>query len=367
MEPVPIRRVGAGDRHRLVDRRAPPPGQQAQREGGLGGLLRTVVRRCQRTQQGVLAQRGVELAGGLDPLHPLHPRRQLGVAPLARTRAEMLAHPRAQTLRAPDEECRVARARRRWLGLGVEKIEPGGVGQGLEHAFGQAGRLRRRLHRACGCARQHLGREAGLQPAHELPQHLDVAHRAVARGADEAVALDQRIQAMAVVFGVEGARQLDGAQHRRLELATDAGEGVADEAVVEARAVGDEDAALEQRGDRIGQHLEGGRLGHHGVGDAGDLLDQRRDGLAGRDQTLPARDDLAVLDAQDGDLGDAVAHRVRAGALDIDEGETTRQAHVGLTRCRRRACNGGTRRRGRSGRRREHSRVTPGASCRISC
>ena len=205
MEPVPIRRVGAGDRHRLVNRRTPPVGQQAQREGGPGGLLRAVVGRRQRTQQGVLAQRSVEFAGGLDPLHPLHPRRQFGVAAPARARAEVLAHPRALALCAPDEERRVARAQRRRLGLGVEEIQPGGVGQRLEQAFGQPGRLRGRLHRARGGARQHLGLEAGLQHAHELPQRLDVAHRTVTRGADQAVALDQRIEAVAVVFRIKRA------------------------------------------------------------------------------------------------------------------------------------------------------------------
>jgi len=70
--------------------------------------------------------------------------------------------------------------------------------------------------------------------------------------------------------------------------------------------------------------------------------------------------DLAVLDAQDGDLGDAVAHRMRAGALDIDEGETTRQAHAGLPRCRRRDFNG-CRRRCKNG------RAGSGAVRRISC
>ena len=212
----------------------------------------------------------------------------------------------------------------------MKKIQPGHIRDGLERAFGQAGRQHRRLHRALDRTRQHLGRKRRLDLAHELPQHLDVAHGAMARRAHQAVALDQRVEAVAVMFGEQRARQLDRAQHRRRELAPDAGEGVLDEAEVEARAVGDEDTALEQRGDRVGHGFEGRRVGHHGVGDAGDLLDQRRNRLAGCDQALPARHHLAILDAQDGDLGDAVAHRMRTGALDIDDGKPARQAHAGL-------------------------------------
>ena len=78
VQAVPPGRIGPGNRHAFMHRRPPPVGQQAERERTAGGLLRAVVRRTEIAQQRQLLQRGVELAGGLDPLHALHPRGQLG-------------------------------------------------------------------------------------------------------------------------------------------------------------------------------------------------------------------------------------------------------------------------------------------------
>ena len=55
------------------------------------------------------------------------------------------------------------------------------------------------------------------------------------------MALDQRVEPVAVELGKQRPRELDGAQHRRVEILADAAEFVLDEAVVEARVVGDED------------------------------------------------------------------------------------------------------------------------------
>ena len=75
---------------------------------------------------------------------------------------------------------------------------------------------------ALGCLRQHLGCKRRLHLTHELPQHLDVAHGAMARRAHQAMALDQCVEAVAVMLGVQRARQLHRTQHRRIEALADA-------------------------------------------------------------------------------------------------------------------------------------------------
>ncbi|GAB1426518.1 hypothetical protein MASR2M16_37520 [Thauera terpenica] len=63
------------------------------------------------------------------------------------------------------------------------------------------------------------------------------------------------------------------------------------------------------------------RVGNHVVADSGHALDQWRNGDVRQHQTFPALDEHAILDAEDGNLGDPVTHRVSTGTLDIDEGQ----------------------------------------------
>jgi hypothetical protein len=120
------------------------------------------------------------------------------------------------------------------------------------------------------------GREAFVDLLPELPQQLGVAERAVAVGHRQAVALDQVVEAVAAVVGEQPARQLDGAQHLRPHVEPGAAEGGAQVAVVEARVVGDEEAAVEAVEDLVGDVGEARRVGDHVVVDAGEALDGGR-------------------------------------------------------------------------------------------
>ncbi len=94
----------------------------------------------------------------------------------------------------------------------------------------------------------------------------------MAVGDHQAVAVDQVVEAVAAVVGEEPARQLDGAQHLRA-LEPGAAEGGAQVAVIEARVVGDEEAAVEAVEDFVGDVREAQHVGDHVVVDAGEALD----------------------------------------------------------------------------------------------
>jgi hypothetical protein len=72
----------------------------------------------------------------------------------------------------------------------------------------------------------------------ELPEQIGVGKCAVARRRHQRVPLDQRIKPMPTLRRIDGARQLNGAQHVRLELDADPFELAAQEAVIEPRVVG---------------------------------------------------------------------------------------------------------------------------------
>ena len=91
-----------------------------------------------------------------------------------------------------------------------------------------------------------------------------------------------------------------------------------DEADVKFGVVGRQGAAAHkvQKGR---QGLLGGRgTGKHGVGDAGEADDLRRQAAAGIHEGLEAVSDLAVLQHHGADLGDGLPVHLQAGGLDIE-------------------------------------------------
>src|SRR5688572_15290452 len=85
------------------------------------------------------------------------------------------------------------------------------------------------------------------RPQHtpELAERLRVGQRAMAALAREREALDERIQAVVRLVRVQPPRQLQGACDTARELASGTPELAAEEPVVEARVVGDEEPAFE--------------------------------------------------------------------------------------------------------------------------
>ena len=91
-----------------------------------------------------------------------------------------------------------------------------------------------------------------------------------------------------------------------------------DEADVELRVVGRQRAAvheLQERGQRL---LQLGRVRQHGVGDAGEADDLRRQPPVGVHEGLEPLRDLAVLQHHRADLGDGLPLHLQAGGLDVE-------------------------------------------------
>ena len=98
------------------------------------------------------------------------------------------------------------------------------------------------------------------------------------------MARDQVIQAVLVMLREQSARQANGAQHIRRKDHACAAKGILEERIVEPGVVGDKQSPFEARHDLVGDVLEGWRIGHHRVGDAGQRLDFGWNGGAGVDQ-----------------------------------------------------------------------------------
>ena len=161
-----------------------------------------------------------------------------------------------------------------------------------------------------------------------LQHHLHIAHGAVPGHGLQAVALQYRVQPMALVLRIELARQAHGAQGLDLERALHARQLVHHKAVVKAHVVGHEDGTFQQLQQRAGHVFKRRGLGHHGVTDASQGLDKRRYAHARVDQGAPARRLYPVLDPHRGDFGDAVVHRIAARGLQIKHHITGQ--HVGV-------------------------------------
>jgi hypothetical protein len=127
------------------------------------------------------------------------------------------------------------------------------------------------------------------------------------------------------------ARQLYRAQHVGAQRQALRLECIAQKAIVEACIVGDEDAVPETRQQLLTQRTERRSIAHHIVGDAGQVLDERRNRYFRIDQGRPAMDAVAI-DLDDADFGDAVAGGIGAGGFKIDEKEFAVAGHdeVGL-------------------------------------
>jgi len=106
-----------------------------------------------------------------------------------------------------------------------------------------------------------------------------------------------------------------------MELDAGAIELAAQERVVEARVMRDEDAAGEPLVQLRREVGEARRLREHLVRDAGKRLDLGRQRDARVYQRRPLGHDFEALDLQHADLGDAVGGRPRAGRLEIDDRE----------------------------------------------
>ena len=203
----------------------------------------------------------------------------------------------------------------------MEQVHARFVGDRVEHgAVDVRGKCRLLRHLLRGLREGLLAALCACH-AQELPHHLRIAERAVARAAGEMVARHHCVQAVPRVLRVQPARELHRAQRARGEAQARALELVAQEAVIEARVVRHQYPAGEALEQVAGEHPERGGAGDHLVGDAGERLDRTGNARFRIDQRRPLPGDLAGFGLDHRDLGDAVVRRMRASGFQIDDGE----------------------------------------------
>ena len=101
--------------------------------------------------------------------------------------------------------------------------------------------------------------------------------------------LDERIEPMPLLGRIHRARQLHRAQHVRLKFEPDPLEFPAQKAVIEMCVVRDEKTPVHPLEEVRREFIEGGGVAHHRVGDAGQVLDERRNRLLWIDERTPLR------------------------------------------------------------------------------
>ena len=141
----------------------------------------------------------------------------------------------------------------------------------------------------------------------------------------EAMPLDEGVEVVSAMLGEEGAGELDGAEGLFLEGNPLAAEFVLQKAVVEAGVVGDEDLAGEPVEKFFCNLVKGGRIGHHAVGDAGELFDEGGEGLLRVDQGRPFPVGLAIRHLAQADFDDPVVQGIGAGGFEVEEHEILRK------------------------------------------
>ncbi len=275
-----------------------------------------VAKRQELLHQTRLEQQRAQLARGLVDFDALDLARQARVVGRAVVAREVRADAVAQVDALADVDRQVVHA--------VEAVHARAFRKPFEG-------IRRQLWRQAGDLEQALRRRGNLvdvtlaiEHLHEAPDRARVAQRRVtprARGRFrgnrivKSVACNERVEPVADRLGIEPAREAHGAQHIRGKGDAGAAELVLEESIVEARVVGDEDAALEALEHLAAQLGEGRLAAHHRVGDPRECLDLLGDAAFGVHQRRPLVDEFAVVDAHDADFRDAIARRGRSGSL----------------------------------------------------
>ncbi|MNL07481.1 hypothetical protein D3C87_1281570 [compost metagenome] len=159
----------------------------------------------------------------------------------------------------------------------IEQIDAGTIGHLVERGLGQAGRQARLLHQRLDGGFHQIHGIQTMQLLPELPEQFGVRQRAVTPLGRQAEAGDQRVQPMALHRREQRARQPHCTKDVGAEGDAGAPERILQEAVVEARVVGHEEAPLQPLRQRLGNRLERGLAAHHCFSNAGHALDERRD------------------------------------------------------------------------------------------
>ena len=134
------------------------------------------------------------------------------------------------------------------------------------------------------------------------------------------MALDQTVEVVPRGVGEQAPRQLDRAQHLGGERLAQPSEFVLQKTVVEARVVGDEDAARDPGRNLAGDVGKRRCARHHRMGDSGERLNGGRDAAFRIDQAAPFGR-AAPVDPDDTDFGHPVAAGGHTGGFEVYEGD----------------------------------------------
>ncbi|HET7096168.1 MAG TPA: hypothetical protein VFJ68_02180 [Casimicrobiaceae bacterium] len=154
-------------------------------------------------------------------------------------------------------------------------------------------------------------------------EHSRIRQRTMTIDGGEAVTVDERIEVVRRMLGVEPSRKHDGARDLCVERDADALELGLDERIVEARVVRDEEPAGESSFE-IARDISERRRGVRVLGERNAVSPLRRARISaapGHDEGPPFGDAVGV-DRDDPDFGDPIGRRVEAGRFDIDECES---------------------------------------------
>src|SRR5438309_1707813 len=138
----------------------------------------------------------------------------------------------------------------------VEEVNTGRLRNGVDR---RALEMRRQSRLLGDLARRHrhdLLAVLARGELQELPQRFGVAQGAVTGMADKPMAPDQAVEVVARMLGIEPPREFHGAQRLRQVLHSGALELAPQEAVIEARVVRDEEAAVEPLVELAGELYE---------------------------------------------------------------------------------------------------------------
>ena len=132
---------------------------------------------------------------------------------------------------------------------------------------------------------------------------------------------------MVFVLGIEAARQLHRAQLLRLKIFAHTLKRLLEKTIIKAHVVRHKHAVLQPCPHLVCHIGKFGRIGDHGIGNAGDGFDKQGNVLLWVQQALVTRHALAI-NANDGNFGDAVVLGAAARGFQIDKCIRCGCAHV---------------------------------------
>ena len=263
----------------------------------------------QLLQPAPVAYLHAEFSGTCVPFHA----RDFGARPPRRdlAAAEMRQHAFAQIQAFADVQSEAA--------LREKRVYPGRPWQEVGQIGGQAGRKLQFLQLHCNGCVDLSGIEIAVYALREIPQHACIGERAMPVVAGDAVARNELIQTVALLMRIQAARQAHRAQHIRRVVQPGAAEFVLQKSEVKARVMRHQRLAGQAPVQFPRQFREGGRIGHHGVADAGQGFNKGRNRLLRINQGTPFANELSLVNFDQPDFRDAIRLGGGTGGFQIQK------------------------------------------------